>query len=503
MNWKDYVKKVVESRPDIKPKHGLEMSRRDLFAQGYIATGSYIAMPGILSLVSQRATAGEDLCRTVKAANDKKTAVLIIDGAGGWQIAGRNIIVGGEGGQSDFLKLPTSAKPGDARPYSSIGLMEAAEPSATNLPASDFGLLMHSRSYFYDGMMAATAAGTRANVDGRIIAVRSGDDSDTNPHNPCYWLRAAGAEGSVVSILGTEDSAFGGRGAGPESSIASAYKPVRVNSATDAVGLVLPGLLATVGGNKFVSAVMNATKKMSESQIKKFNSLSVNEQFQIACAYSNANYQASSFNAADVDPRLDADITAVYGAQGNGGRDAALVKMLLDGYAGVATLRVGGCDYHGTDITNWSAKDQEIGTIIGRALETAARKGKNLHVIAFTDGSTSCSGNGSNDAARGFYGPTNDSGSRSAVISLTYSAAGRPEIRDGKRQAGHFNVTGAVQATSAFSDAPAVAAELLLADYLALHEADLGKVAEGVNKIAGKNTLGANLANFIGYKKLA
>jgi hypothetical protein len=507
MNWKDYVKKIVESRPDIKPKHGIEMSRRELFAQGYIATGSYIAMPGILSLVSQRANAGEDLCRTVKAANANKTSVLIIDGAGGWQIAGRNIIVGGEGGQTDFL---------GAANYASIGLMPTAAdfikqediPANTSTPAgktvaaNEFGLLMHPRSYLYDGMMAATTAGTRSNIDGRIICVRSGDDSETNPHNPCYWLRAAGAEGSVVSILGTEDSPFGGRGSGPESSIASAYKPVRVNSANDAVGLVLPGLLATVGGDKFVAAVMNATKKMSDSQIKKFNSLSVNEQFQIACAYSNANYQASSFDAAEVDPRLDADITAVYGNQ-NGGRDAALVKMLLDGYAGVATLRVGGCDYHGTDVTNWSAKDREIGTIIGRAMEAAALKGKNLHIIAFTDGSTSCSGNGSNDAARGFFGPTNDSGSRSSVISFTYSTAGRPEIRDGKRQAGHFNETGAVQGTHAFSDAPAVAAELLLADYLALHEPDLNKVAEGVNKIAGKNTLGANLANFVGYKKLA
>ena len=46
-----------------------------------------------------------------------------------------------------------------------------------------------------------------------------------------------------------------------------------LDQADDAVGLVLPGLLATVGGDKFVAAVMNATKKMSDSQIKKFNSL--------------------------------------------------------------------------------------------------------------------------------------------------------------------------------------------------------------------------------------
>lgn len=500
MNWKDYVKKIVENRPDIAPKHGLNMSRRDLFAQGYIATGSYIAMPGILSLVSQRALAGEDLCRAVKAENANKTAVLIVDGAGGWQVTGRNVMVGGEGGQSDFLPHGS---------YASIGLMPEAEPLdaegkpvAGNAPASDFGLLMHPRSYLYDGLMAATAVETRAKVDGRVYCVRSGDDSGNNPHNPCYWLRAAGADGSVVSILGTEDSPFGGRALGPDDSIASAYKPVRVNSADDAVGLVLPGLLATVGGDKFVAAVMNATKTMSESQVKKFNSLSVNEQFQIACAYSNANYQAQSFNASEVDPRNDAVMTAVYGAQGAAGREAALVKMLLDGYAGVATLRVGGCDYHNNAVANWSGKDQEIGTIIGRAIEAAARKGKNLHVIAFTDGSTSCSGNGNNDATRGYYGPTNDSGTRSSIFSLTYSKGVKTEIRDGKRQAGYFNGSGAVQAAYAFSDAPAVAAELILADYLALHEDDLTKVAEQVQKIAGKNTLGANLASFVGYKKL-
>lgn len=499
MNWKNYVKQIVASRPDITPKHGYNMNRRELFAQGYLATGSMIAMPSLLSLVSRKAQGAEDLCRAIQAENTNKTAVLIIDGAGGWQITGRNVIVGGEGGQSDALPVGS---------YSSIGLKAVAEPNGATNTNSEYGLLMQKDSYLLEGLNLGATALTRAKVDGRVYCVSSGDDSQTNPHNPAYWLRAAGADGTVVSLLGTDDRDFGGRALGPEGSMVAAYKPVRVNSSADAVGLVLPGILATVGGDKFVAAVMNATKTMSASQIKKFSSLSANEQFQIACAYSNANYQAQEFNAADVDPALDTILAGVYtntnGAPANTSREAALVKLLLDGYAGVATLTVGGCDYHNNALANWSGKDREIGGIIGRALESARLKNKNLHVIVFTDGSTSCSGMGSNDDIRGFNGPTNDSGSRSSIFSLTYSKGVKTEMRDGKdRQAGYYNTTGAVQNAHAFSEAPAIAAELLLADYLALHEDDLTKVAQSVEKIAGKNTLGAKLADHIGYKKLA
>lgn len=508
---KQWVKKLISSRPDIEQKHGRPMSRRDLFAQGYIATGAYVAMPSILSLVSAKAY-GQDCRAAASGADAGGIPVLIIDGAGGWGIPGRNVMVGGAGGQMDFLP---------AGSYGSMGIMPAFEPTAAGVTVkSDFGLVFNAQSHFYRGMSFGqgvavpdpaspppflVSAEARALTDGRIYCVRSGDDQRNNPWNPSYWLRAAGAEGSVVSLVGNDSgNDWGANSMGPTNSFKSAYKPVSVRNPADVISLVLPGILATAGGDKFVASIMNATKKMSEAEVKRFAKLSVEEQFQITCAYANANFQAQSFSQADVDPAQDTVITDLFSTNGqlNGTRGAAgsMAKLLLDGYAGVASLRIGGCDYHNN--MGWENKDNEIGDITGRILEAAHRKGKPIMIINYTDGGVSANTagtQGNNVAATGHFGPTNDSGTRSSAFSLVYNPAAKPEVES--RQAGSFNSSGAVDTVAPFSDSPSVAAELMVLDYLNLRF-DSGTALEEFAKITGSSS-GPELTKYVGYKKLA
>src|SRR5690606_12085886 len=107
---------------------------------------------------------------------------------------------------------------------------------------------------------------------------------------------------------------------------------------------------------------------------------------------------------------------------GTRGTAGSMAKLLLDGYAGVASLRIGGCDYHNNN--GWENKDNEIGDITGRIIEAAHRKGKPIMIINYTDGGVSANTDGTqgnNVAASGHFGPTNDSGTRSSAFLMVYN----------------------------------------------------------------------------------
>ncbi|MEZ4742072.1 MAG: hypothetical protein R3B45_06455 [Bdellovibrionota bacterium] len=512
MNFKKYSKWLVERKPEIVPKHGIPMTRRELLAQGYISGSAFALMPSLAALVSNKALGAEE-CSAGAKTTKSMTPVLIIDAAGGWSIPGRNIMVGGQGGQDDLLQ---------ADQYASIGLTPDADPNqSANAPHADFGLKMASVSRFHEGMMNATQESTRANIDGLYMAIRSNNDTGNNPSNPAKWLVKAGASGAVVNLIGTEDTDFGGNSLGPPESLYVADRPVRVTNPDSAIGLVLPGVLASLSNNNnaFIQKVFKVIKNMSQSQLTKFNGLSAKEQAQILCAYSDAEYQATSFDANSLDPRGDeifdntvtsqtSGLPGIFNlASGTEQRTGTLAKLLLDGYVGVAVQRIGGCDYHNNSLTSVTDKDREIGLAAGQFLEAAARKGKNAHVIIYTDGGTGASGN-NNDATNfpGINGPTADNGQRSGMFSLTYQAAGgRPELMIG-RQIGYFDTSGAIANSNLISDNVIVGAEALVANFIALHTpdgADPAKyIGDELNRVVGRNSFGNDLMKYVSYGRL-
>ena len=124
------------------------------------------------------------------------------DLAGGASVAGSNVLTGGPGGQVDFLS--------DAG-YRQLGLPADMRPQLPGQINMELGLAFHTDSAFLRGILDKTSAATRANVNGFVICARSSNDTDNNPHNPMYRINKAGADGSLVTLVGTESSRSGGR----------------------------------------------------------------------------------------------------------------------------------------------------------------------------------------------------------------------------------------------------------------------------------------------------
>ena len=48
--------------------------------------------------------------------------------------------------------------------------------------------------------------GRGTQLNGAVIPARSDNDTGNNPHNPLYGIATAGADGSILTLAGTENS---------------------------------------------------------------------------------------------------------------------------------------------------------------------------------------------------------------------------------------------------------------------------------------------------------
>jgi len=203
--------------PKMHPDHKRPVTRREFVSQGFLSGTALAAGGGVLSLFSNprdaMATLSSDLTPilstpcNISTGGALKIPFIAFDLAGGANMANSNVLVGGEGGQMDFISTAGYEKcglPGDMVP----GLNDPL----TGLPYAntDFGLAFHSDSAFRRGMLASMTPGVEANLNGAIIPARSDNDTGNNPHNPLYGIATAGANGSILTLAGSENSMSGG-----------------------------------------------------------------------------------------------------------------------------------------------------------------------------------------------------------------------------------------------------------------------------------------------------
>ena len=206
--------------------HGRPRSRREFLNRGLRAGTATVLLPSISTLMARHDYA-ECVIDNNPLLGAGKIPFLCIDQGGGANVAGSNIMVGGMGGQEDFLSL---------NGYARLGLPEAIAPQNVGVDRS-FGLAMHPNSALLRGMLDKTSAGTRANVNGAVIPARSENDTGNNPHNPIYGIARAGADGEFAVSIGTRNSDTGGKSAAPQSMIDASLRPSRVRNRNDAIGL--------------------------------------------------------------------------------------------------------------------------------------------------------------------------------------------------------------------------------------------------------------------------
>jgi hypothetical protein len=159
-----------------KSGHARPKTRREFLNQGLIAGVSTVFLPSIATLLTREASAQAADCVIDNNGllGAGKIPFLAIDQGGGANIAGSNVMVGGMGGQDDFLS---------ADGYAKLGLPNAIIPQNVGVDRS-FGVAMHPNSALLRGMLDKTNVGTRANTNGCVIPARSENDTGNNPHNP-------------------------------------------------------------------------------------------------------------------------------------------------------------------------------------------------------------------------------------------------------------------------------------------------------------------------------
>jgi len=489
--------------PQRHPDHPRPITRRQLVAQGFMAGSATVLGGGVLSLFTNPrdalAALSPDLadpalqnaCGISPGAG--KIPFICFDLAGGANMAGSNVLVGKEGGQLDFLSTAG---------YSRLGLPGDMIPSAidpvTNLDHTDLGmgLAFHSDSAFQRGMRGSIRTpGIEANINGAIIPARSENDTSNNPHNPLYAIQRAGADGEILTLVGSENSESGGNSMAPAMMINPEFRPTKIDRPRDVVGLVDTGQLVGILGADDATAVMESIYRLSGNKMDNVTTGLTNDAIVkdlVTCGYLKAADVADRFAGVPLDPLLDplivdgptAPFTAADVAQNNGrdGQDfrktASIMKLVIDGYAGAGCIEMGGYDYHGGARAEGEVKDEKAGRCMGACLQYAANRGVPLMMYVFSDGSLSSNGTIDNSVeGRGKGEWSSDNQSTAASFFLVYNPTRRATLFTGDalgperhQQIGFFRGDGSVE-TAATPPANNVnlLVETVAYNYMALH----------------------------------
>jgi len=490
------------NEPILDNGHGKPVTRREMIARGFMTGPAVIAAPSILAMMfgAEKARAmSADLeamklpCGIIGGAG--KIPFIAFDLSGGWNSVGSEIL-GGQVGQLDFLTTAGYAKqglPGEMTPNS-----PNAASATNNFINQEFGTAWHSDGAILRGMQASTQVTTRANVNGFPIAARSENDTSNNPHNPMYGINRVGADGELLTLIGSQNSDSGGNSIAPPAMMNPAVRPTKVDRASDVTGLVDTGELSTLFTNSDDAiAVLESMTRLSHRktdlvQTKLSMQAEADLQKLVKCGYVKSTYLADTFRSPDaLNPDLDphivmqtnpakpqpAGITPIFTAAEYAGdnefrKTAAIMKMVLNGFAGAGTINMGGYDYHGQGRDTAEIRNFRAGRCIGACLEYAARKQIPLMIYAFSDGSLSANGvRNMTVNGRGKLDWASDNQSTAAPFVLVYNPTRRPVLRDLTRtQLGKWSGSGDVQ-TTAFVGANAVnlLVETVILNYMALH----------------------------------
>jgi hypothetical protein len=434
--------------------HARPRSRREFLAQGFRAGGASLLGTSLFSLLGPRAQAiSPDLldpaftqyssCDLGKVAG-RKIPFICFDLAGGANIAGSNVIVGGPGGQLDALSTAG---------YSKLGLPPEILPFANN-PGSllgnftdnSLGLLFHSESAMLRGILDKSN-GLQGFVNGAVIPGRSDNDTGNNPHNPMYGIYRAGLRGQILQLIGSENTLSGGNSMAPAMLIDPEARPTKVDRPSDASGLVDVGdLNLLLEDTEDIVSVLESMKRITDFKLDLVNTrmsspsgedLRLRER--LSCEYLRSADTVENFSDPDaLNPGRDANIvgdqgifsTAEFDSDREFRKTASVMKLVVDGIAGAGTVEMGGYDYHTGDRSTGEARDFRAGQCIGACLDYARRTQTPLMVYVFSDGSVASNGTVEmiNGVEKGVW--SGDNSSTAASFFLVYDPAGSPQLLD-------------------------------------------------------------------------
>ncbi|MAC13279.1 MAG: general secretion pathway protein GspF [Alcanivorax sp.] len=467
--------------------HGKPVSRRDMLGRGLL-TGAAFGSVGMFGLFSNPRDAMAALSGDLEgmktdcgiaAAGAGKIPFICFDLAGGANIAGSNVLVGGEGGQQDLLS---------SAGYSKLGLPGNLAPN--NDPGTintELGLAFHSDSPFLLGILDKAPNAT-ANVNGCVIPARSENDTANNPHNPMYGIFNAGADGELLSLIGSRSSISGGNSMSPDASIIASARPTKVDRRSDVTGLVDTGKLVGLLDQADAVSVMESIARISHKRIDRIDSGLTNTNRRdnlrnlLRCGYVEAADITDRYgDPSTLDIRQDMDILGIFSDAELNDREfektASVMKLVVNGYAGAGCISMGGFDYHTGERGTGEIRDRRAGRCMGACLEYARRKGVPLMIYVFSDGSVASNGRIDDSAeGRGKGEWTGDNSSTAASFFLVYDPNGRPTLNTAGSTAEQHQQLGWMRPDASVETAGTPAAnnvnllaETVWLNYMALH----------------------------------
>ena len=489
------AKQLSPDAPLLHACHKRPVSRRDFIAQG-LAAGLGVAVgPTLFSLFAQPGTARAALSSDLESLKGScgiaaqgagKIPFICFDLAGGANIAGSNVLVGQQGGQLDFLTTAGYNKlglPGDMIPP-----LANPDTGTRDFINTELGLAFHSDSGFLRGILERTSPATRANINGAVIPARSDNDTGNNPHNPMYAINRAGADGELLTLIGSRSSDSGGNSLAPAAMIDNAVRPTKIDRPSDVTGLVDTGKLVGLLSQEDAVAVLESVQRISARKLGRVDAkVSADEVLKemISCGYVKAADLVDRYgDPTTLNPEIDPDIIgpifsqAELDSDGEFRKTAAIMKLVVNGFAGAGTITMGGYDYHTGDRATGEQRDLRAGRCMGACLEYAARVGMPLMLYGFSDGSVFS--NGMVDESiegRGKGVWTGDNSSTAASFFLVYNPSGRPTLLGGSAEAqarhqqiGYFRPDASVEtASSPAANNVNLLVEMVALNYLALH----------------------------------
>ncbi len=453
-------------------------TRREFIAQGFQAGMATLLGTSILGLpgTARGLSVPQNVIDACGISFDGagKIPFICFDLAGGASIAGSNVLVGGRGGQLDFL---------DTAGYAKQGLPSSMLPNDNQ--DTTLGLAFHNDSGFLRGILERTSPATQALINGAVIAARSENDTGNNPHNPMYGIHMAGARGSLLALCGSQSSESGGNSIAPAMLINNEVRPTKVDRPSDVTGLVDVGDLVGLLSQDEVVAVMESMYHLSKHKMERVATTEAIRQA-VPCKYLESAGLAERYsNPASLNPLLDPDIVGPGGIFSSDEindnefrKTASVMKLVIEGYAGAGTITMGGFDYHTGERATGELRDLRAGRCMGACLEYAARKGKPLMMYVFSDGSVFS--NGMIDTSvegrdKGVW--TGDSQQTAASFFLVYNPGFKPVLLEDNtpraarhQQIGYMRPSGDVEtASSPAANNVNQLVQTVILNYMALH----------------------------------
>lgn len=478
--------------------HARPRTRREFIAQGFMGGAATILGGSVFGLLGNPRFAHADLSTDISDAytdlcvgtGGGKIPFICFDLAGGANIAGSNVLIGGPGGQEDFLSTAGYSKqglPGDRTPAN----------SQTDFINQELGLKFHSESAMLRGILEKVSVTNRASINGAVIPARSQNDTANNPHNPMCAIKLAGAGGSVVDLIGSRNSDSGGNSMAPAEFMAAAgaeARPTKVDRPQDVVGLVDTGSdeSSPLKPTDTVAA-MESMYRLSDQKLEVVSTglgADANAEVEqlVRCGYLKSTYLADAFAGIPVDPAEDPSIVgpagvfteAEFNSDGEFRKTASVMKMVIspDASAGAGTITMGGYDYHTGDRETGERRDLRVGRCIGACLEYANLINSPVMIYVCSDGSVFSNGmtdDSQDGAGKGVWTGDNQQTAASFFLVCNPGAppvllGGTPEQQFRHQQLGYMRPSGDVETSSTpAANNVNLLVQTVLLNYMALH----------------------------------